>query len=84
MNPSECEMTINSLPGDVKINTWCKLNPSGELPDSRVGHTGLYNKTDHKVSRAIEWYAYRNRRISGNTKQMSNEVSVKAHHKARF
>lgn len=49
MNPIECEMTINSLPGDVKINTWCKLIPSGKLPDSRVGHTGLYYKTDHKV-----------------------------------
>jgi hypothetical protein len=84
MNPSECEMTINSLPGDVKINTWCKFNPSGELPDARVGHTGLYYKTDHKVSRAMEWYAYRNRKISDNTTQRSNEVSVKAHHEARF
>jgi hypothetical protein len=54
MNPSEYEMTVNSLPGDVKINTWCKLIPSGELPHSRVGHTGLYYKTDNKVSIAVE------------------------------
>jgi hypothetical protein len=84
MNPSECEMTINSSAGDVKINTWCKLIPSGELPDSRVGHTGLYYKTDHKVSRAIEWYAYRNRKISGNRTQRSNKLSVIAHHEAQF
>jgi hypothetical protein len=82
MNPSECEMTVNSLPGDVKINTWCKLIPSGELPHSRVGHTGLYYKTDHKVSRAVEWYAYIKMKISDNRTQRSKDVSIESCHEA--
>jgi hypothetical protein len=61
MNPSAYEMTINSMPGDVKMYVWSKLNPTGDLPEPRVGHTALYCKTDHKVSRAIEWHVYGNK-----------------------
>jgi hypothetical protein len=53
MNPSAYEMSIDSVPGDVEMNIWCKLNPTGDLPEPRVGHTALYCKTDHKVRRQI-------------------------------
>jgi hypothetical protein len=61
MNPSAYEMNIDSVPGDVKMNIWCELNPTGDLPEPRVGHTALYCKTDHKVSRPIEWHVYGNK-----------------------
>jgi len=54
MNPSAYEMNVDSSPDGVKMNVWCKLNPTGEVPDSRVGHTALYCKMDHKVSRPVE------------------------------
>jgi len=44
------------MPCDVKKNIWCELNPTGDLPEARTGHTALYCETDHKVSRAVEWH----------------------------
>jgi hypothetical protein len=84
MNPSECEMTVNSSPGDVKMNTWCKLIPSGELPHSRVGHTGLHIKRDHKVSREVKWHSCRKRHLSGARIRSSNDTSVNTHNEVCF
>jgi hypothetical protein len=56
INPSACEMNKDSMPCDVKMNVWCKLNPTGDLPEARTGHTALYCETDRKVSRAVEWH----------------------------
>lgn len=37
------------MPCDVKMNVWCKLKPTGVLPEARTGHTALYCQPDHKV-----------------------------------
>lgn len=54
MNPSAYEINIDSVPGDVKANVWYKLKPAEQFPDARVGHTALYCKTDHEVSRPVD------------------------------
>lgn len=54
--PSAYEMNKDSMRSDVKMNVWCQLYPTGDLPGARTGHTALYCKTDHKVSRAVEWH----------------------------
>lgn len=61
INPSACEMNKDSMPCDVKMNVWCELNPTGDLPEARTGHTALYRETDHKVSRAVEWHVNGNK-----------------------
>lgn len=42
-------MNVDSKPGEMKANVWCRLTPTGSLPDSRVGHTALYYRKDKKV-----------------------------------
>jgi len=60
INPSACEMNKDGMPCDVKMNVWCELNPTGDLPEARTGHTAVYCETDHKVRQTIE------RHVGGN------------------
>ena len=79
INPIACEMNKESMPCDVKMNIWCKLNPTGDLPEARTGHITLYCETDHKVSRAVEWHVDGNKWPCGNRILRSNTAHIRAY-----
>ena len=78
INPSACEMNKDSMPCDVKMNVWCKLNPTGDLPEARTGHTALYCQTNNTVRRAVEWHVDGNKWPCGNRILKSNTAHIRA------